>query len=708
MKKRQKSLSSALSIYFIAFLLVVLCIAVSLISVLITQLFEYSYTQESQVAMNGMQDTVKGYETSVEEAGKQLAGNASLIEAVEQRNNFSMTDLLKTQVRNSDLSYAFLTDESGNLISSSTTDFDLPEIAALTHVKTALQGRANTVYEPIFDKNLCICHGMPLKDGDRLIGTVSTVVSLANITESLDTSTFVDKLKRYTGCEFTVFLNDERINTTLQANNKREVGTKMGANVVEKVLKQNQNFMGKTTILGQKMIAYYVPIKGAEGKAIGALFAGVKIEESERQLMYSVLFSYGIAVILIVLSTVFLRRFIKKRVKHPLSQVVTLANNMENGEIGISNADAVALTVHTQDEVGQVASALANTVVSLQTYIGEISGMLRSISEGDLTVETNREYFGDFSEIKEALNHIVQSLNSVFYDIDMAAQSVSDRSEQISNSAAALSQGASEQAATSEQLSATITEISNQIQKTAQNAEVASTIAKQSTEEVEKGNQNIEEMLRAMNDINDASAEIRKITKSIQDIAFQTNILALNAAVEAARAGAAGKGFSVVADEVRNLAGKSAQAAQQTAELIENTIALVENGTKVANSTAASFQKIRTSSNKSTELISGISEATRNEAAAVEQVTTGIDQIARIVQENSAASEENAAVSKELEQQAKHLKELAGRFRLKGSTQPGMKKSEESRPEASRSVPPEFSEGSPDNKYQDLNQLSPA
>jgi methyl-accepting chemotaxis protein len=649
--------------------------------------------------MNGMQDIVKGYESSVEAAGKKLAGNLNLIEAVEEKNNFSMADLLKTQVSTNGLSYAFLTDEKGNLISSSTSDFELTEIAKLNHVQTALQGRASTVYEPILDKNLCICYGVPLKNGDRLIGTVSTVISLSNNTESLDTSSFVDKLKSYTGCEFTVFLNDERINTTIEANKKREIGSKMSSEIANTVLKQKKNFIGKATIMGRKMIAYYVPLTGADGKAIGALFAGVNIEESERQLNNAVFLSYGIAAVLIILSTVFLRLFIKKRVKKPLNQVVTLANNMERGEIGISNADAVALTVHTQDEVGQVASALGNTVISLQTYIGEISRMLSAISEGDLTVETKREYYGDFSEIKRALNHIVESLNSVFYDIDMAAQSVSSRSEQISSSAIALSQGASEQAATSEQLSATIAEISNQIQKTAKNAEVASTIARQSTDEVEKGNQNIEEMLQAMNNINEASSEIRKITKTIQDIAFQTNILALNAAVEAARAGAAGKGFSVVADEVRNLAGKSADAAQQTAVLIENTINLVQNGTKVANSTAASFQQIRTSSNKSTELISEISEATRNEAAAVEQVTTGIDQIARVVQQNSAASEENAAVSKDLSEQAKRLRDLSGKFRLKGSEQPSTEDEEEPQPEENPSPLPEYSEPLLDEKY---------
>ncbi|MEG1875884.1 MAG: methyl-accepting chemotaxis protein, partial [Angelakisella sp.] len=216
-----------------------------------------------------------------------------------------------------------------------------------------------------------------------------------------------------------------------------------------------------------------------------------------------------------------------------------------------------------------------------------------------------------------------------------------------------------------EELSASITEISDHVRKNAENAQNANTISGNAGQLLIGGNEEMSRMLTAMGDIEESSKKISNIIKTINDIAFQTNILALNAAVEAARAGEAGKGFAVVADEVRNLAGKSAEAAKSTTDLISSSSKAVENGTELANKTAAILVDVMGGAKQSTDLVSLIAGASGEQAQAIGQVTLGVEQISAVVQTNSATAEESAAASEELSAQAQMLRDLVAKFRLK-------------------------------------------
>ncbi len=317
------------------------------------------------------------------------------------------------------------------------------------------------------------------------------------------------------------------------------------------------------------------------------------------------------------------------------------------------------------DEIGDLTRALAKTVQIWRDYIENISASLSELDKGNLRFDINMEYVGDFAPIKESFQHTIYKLNDTFRRLNMSAEEVASGSEQVASGAQALAQGTTEQASSVEQLAATINEIHNHVANNAGNAKQTSDQALNTATELELGKKQMEQMITSMNQINDSSSEISKIIKTIEDIAFQTNILALNAAVEAARAGAAGKGFAVVADEVRNLASKSAEASKNTSALIESTVQSVQEGAAIANQTASSLERIVFSSQESAKLVQEISSASQEQAASIAQVTQGIDQISSVVHTNSATSEESAAASEELSTQAQILMNLVKQFKIR-------------------------------------------
>lgn len=312
-----------------------------------------------------------------------------------------------------------------------------------------------------------------------------------------------------------------------------------------------------------------------------------------------------------------------------------------------------------------IKKSVNDTVTNVAVYIEEISDILNSMSRNDLSQEITREYVGAFSHIKDALNDIIEKFNLIISDIRVAAEQVTAGSKQVSESSVMLAQGASEQAASVEELNATLITINETTAYNAENAKQAEDLSTTSKNNAQKGNQDVENMLSSMDGINDASKNIAKIIKVIDDIAFQTNLLALNAAVEAARAGEHGKGFAVVAEEVRSLAARSQTAARETAEYIEESISRVNEGTRMAGETANALQTIVGDVTQVASIISEIALSSQEQASAIGQVTEGLSQITDVVQNNSATSEEAASASEELSSQAEVLKDRVDIFKLK-------------------------------------------
>lgn len=354
--------------------------------------------------------------------------------------------------------------------------------------------------------------------------------------------------------------------------------------------------------------------------------------------------------------------YITKSITKPIRELEAAAQEMAQGrlsstEIGYTSAD----------ELGCLADNMRSMTAFLKHVIQDETYLLNEMAEGNfkITSKAADSYVGDFQKVYSSILRINESLSNTLSQISQSSKQVAAGSEQVAEGAQALALGATEQAASVEELAATIEEISGQVDSNAQNAKRASDKAGMVGSNAEESKQRMQAMLSAMSDIADRSNDIRKIIKTIQDIAFQTNILALNAAVEAARAGAEGKGFAVVAGEVRKLAGMSTEASKNTVTLIESSQQAVKKGKEIADEMAGVLNEVVSSVTEVTAAMNQITEASMQQSLAARQIMNTIDQISNVVQSNSSTAEESAAASEELSGQAYLLENLIAQFEVK-------------------------------------------
>ncbi len=353
-------------------------------------------------------------------------------------------------------------------------------------------------------------------------------------------------------------------------------------------------------------------------------------------------------------------RVIRKRILRP---VIAVRDQM--GEISQGNLSAEFRWEPDSSELGMLVASIHETKQELKKYIHDIDHTLSQMAQGNMNLTINDSYRGEFLPIQNALRQILDALNDALRHIHRTAQDVSDESERVSSGAQTLSEGAVRQASTVEELSAGIQDISGEVNHTSADADKARQFSMEAEVQLKVCSQKMDALSKAISDISESSRQINGIIRTIEDIAFQTNILALNASVEAARAGTAGKGFAVVADEVQRLASKSAESAKNITELIESSVQLVQYGTTLSDETTTALSLVVSSARQSAELVEQIAESAQQQSESLRQLTEGMESISDVVQTNAATAQESASSAAELHQQAEKLKMSIQRFQLR-------------------------------------------
>lgn len=312
----------------------------------------------------------------------------------------------------------------------------------------------------------------------------------------------------------------------------------------------------------------------------------------------------------------------------------------------------------------ELSASINNLVNTSDEIITDTSTVIAAMATGDLTQTIKADYKGIFGQLKNDINTTVGKLSLTVTEIQSAASSVNVGASEISTGSTSLSQRTEEQAASLEETSAAMEEISTTVQQTADNAREAKSLAREAREVAEKGGLVVSDAINAMTAISESSNQISNIISVIDEIAFQTNLLALNAAVEAARAGDQGRGFAVVAEEVRGLAGRSAEAAKEIKELIRNSSAKVDEGATLVNKSGETLADIVGAIQKVSSIVEEISMATDEQSTGLEEINRAVIEMDEMTQQNAALVEETAAASESLGEQSQSLDMLVGFFNV--------------------------------------------
>ena len=552
--------------------------------------------------------------------------------------------------------------QRGNIVGADGISiFDGNDYSDREYVKQAMQGNVY-VSEPLISKvtgELSIMVAAPIykegMKGSDIEGVVYFVPHETFLNDIVSSISVSENSRAYMINRSGDTIADTTLETVTVQNIESEAKSDASLEELASIhaaMREGKNGFGNYKNGKKSMFAAYAPVNGTDGWSVAVV-------APQSDYLSGTYFDIAINLVMMALAillSIIVALKLANSIGRPMKACAERMRLLVEGDL-----ESPVPEVVSKDETGMLTQSTAELVEGLSTIIHDIGYLLGEMANQNLDIQSSHRdaYVGDFQSILHSMRNLKVELSEILRQINTSADQVSNASDQVSSSSQNLSQGAVEQASSVEELAARISEISSQIKDTADSAQQVREQTHHAGEGVSVCNQQMQELMGAMEKIHSSSEEIGKIIKTIEDIAFQTNILALNAAVEAARAGTAGKGFAVVADEVRNLASKSAEASKNTSLLITHSTEAVQTGTKIARNTADALSDVVENIQSMVGSIDQISVVSNEQSEAVLQVNEGITQISSVVQSNSATAEESAAASQELSAEAANLKQLA-------------------------------------------------
>ena len=498
----------------------------------------------------------------------------------------------------------------------------------------------------------------PIYEGERCLGYVGAAVYASNLMDSL-TKVNIKGLDAY---EY-AFLNVEN---SVYLYNKDEALLNTQTDdlgylkVLEKIKNEPENVSGTLNYTYDQanadIIVYrYMPernwvflVKSSEE----GMFQPV---EEIRLLTAKICVAVAIVIILLLL-------FILSDFAKALNMVAKAIERLKHLDLA-ANSELSRFRNHN-DEVGGICRALDTTCKSLKQYVEEIHRQLDAMAKGDYTIQSDVEYVGDFKEIQEAMKQIQMALRGSFKHINVVTSQLAIGSQNVSEGASNLAEVASEENNLVMEIESNINNISDKIVQSSKNAVEAKDKTQKAYQLVSDSKGAMDELVIAMDQIVTSTNEIVAVNSAMERIAKQTHLLALNATVEASRAGEAGRGFSVVANEIKELAEKANESSQMTRELVEKTIQSVTIGTQLSNQTADSLNQVVDETEVIHHAVSTIADASVIQNEELTKIITKLSKIAAVVETTAATAEESAAASSQLDGQIIALRKNIARYRV--------------------------------------------